>query len=163
MNCPFCEHGETKVVDSRVAGKGAIRRRRECLICSQRFTTFERVEQSPLHVVKRDGARQPFDRSKLLAGLTRACVKRPVSLEQIERAAVTIEASLRNGVGDEVEASQIGEEALRVLRDLDRVAYVRFASVYRDFQDVDEFERELAKLEGRKKRARNVAKRTGVR
>ncbi len=163
MNCPFCEHGETKVVDSRVAGKGAIRRRRECLICSQRFTTFERVEQSPLHVVKRDGARQPFDRSKLLAGLTRACVKRPVSLEQIERAAVTIEASLRNGVGDEVEASQIGEEALRVLRDLDRVAYVRFASVYRDFQDVDEFERELAKLEGRKKRSRNVAKRTGVR
>jgi transcriptional repressor NrdR len=163
VNCPFCEHGETKVVDSRVAGKGAIRRRRECLICSQRFTTFERVEQSPLHVVKRDGARQPFDRSKLLAGLTRACVKRPVSLEQIERAAVTIEASLRNGVGDEVEASQIGEEALRVLRDLDRVAYVRFASVYRDFQDVDEFERELAKLEGRKKRSRNVAKRTGVR
>ena len=163
MNCPFCEHGETKVVDSRVAGKGAIRRRRECLICSQRFTTFERVEQSPLHVVKRDGARQPFDRSKLLAGLTRACVKRPVSLEQIERAAVTIEASLRNGVGDEVEASQIGEEALKVLRDLDRVAYVRFASVYRDFQDVDEFERELAKLEGRKKRSRNVAKRTGVR
>ncbi len=163
MNCPFCEHGETKVVDSRVAGKGAIRRRRECLICSQRFTTFERVEQSPLHVIKRDGARQPFDRAKLLAGLTRACVKRPVSLEQIERAAVTIEASLRNGVGDEVEASQIGEEALKVLRDLDRVAYVRFASVYRDFQDVDEFERELAKLEGRKKRSRNVAKRTGVR
>jgi transcriptional repressor NrdR len=163
VNCPFCEHGETKVVDSRVAGKGAIRRRRECLICSQRFTTFERVEQSPLHVIKRDGARQPFDRAKLLAGLTRACVKRPVSLEQIERAAVTIEASLRNGVGDEVEASQIGEEALKVLRDLDRVAYVRFASVYRDFQDVDEFERELAKLEGRKKRSRNVAKRTGVR
>ena len=163
MNCPFCEHGETKVVDSRVAGKGAIRRRRECLICSQRFTTFERVEQTPLHVVKRDGSRQPFDRTKLLAGLTRACVKRPVSLEQIERAAVTIEARLRNGVGDEVEASQIGEEALKVLRDLDRVAYVRFASVYRDFQDVDEFERELAKLEGRKKRSRNVAKRTGVR
>ncbi len=163
MNCPFCEHGETKVVDSRVAGKGAIRRRRECLICSQRFTTFERVEQSPLHVVKRDGSRQPFDRTKLLAGLTRACVKRPVSLEQIERAAVTIEAGLRNGVGDEIEAARIGEEALRVLRDLDRVAYVRFASVYRDFQDVDEFKRELAKLEGRKKRPARVAKRTGVR
>ncbi len=163
MNCPFCEHGETKVVDSRVAGKGAIRRRRECLICSQRFTTFERVEQTPLHVVKRDGSRQPFDRTKLLAGLTRACVKRPVSLEQIERAAVTIEAGLRNGVGDEIEAARIGEEALRVLRDLDRVAYVRFASVYRDFQDVDEFKRELAKLEGRKKRPARVAKRTGVR
>ncbi len=162
MNCPFCEHGETKVVDSRVAGKGAIRRRRECLICSQRFTTFERVEQSPLHVVKRDGARQPFDRAKLLAGLTRACVKRPVSLEQIESAAVTIEAGLRNGVGDEIEASEIGEEALRVLRDLDRVAYVRFASVYRDFQDVDEFERELAKLEGREASG-IVDKRTSVR
>ena len=92
------------MVDSRVAGRGAIRRRRECLICSQRFTTFERVEQSALLVVKRDGSRQPFDRAKLLAGLTRACVKRPVSMDQIEHAAVTIEANLRNGVRDEVEA-----------------------------------------------------------
>jgi transcriptional repressor NrdR len=159
VNCPFCETGETKVVDSRMAGQGAIRRRRECLVCSQRFTTFERVEQSALYVVKRDGSRQPFDRQKLLAGLTRACVKRPVSLEQIERAAVTIEAGLRNGVGDEVEASDIGEQALRVLRDLDEVAYVRFASVYRDFQDVDEFERELARLDG----SNSMAPRTGVR
>jgi transcriptional repressor NrdR len=163
MNCPFCEHGETKVVDSRVAGKGAIRRRRECLVCSQRFTTFERVEESPLYVIKRDGSRQPFDRGKLLAGLARACVKRPVSVEQVERAAVTIEATLRNGVRDEVDARRIGEEALRVLRDLDRVAYVRFASVYRDFQDVDEFKRELVRLEGRRKPARQVAKRTRVR
>lgn len=163
MNCPFCEHGETKVVDSRVAGRGAIRRRRECLVCSQRFTTFERVEETPLHVVKRDGSRQPFDRAKLLAGLTRACVKRPVSLEQIERAAVTIEVGLRNGVRDEVEASRIGDEALTVLRDLDRVAYVRFASVYRDFQDVDEFKRELVRLEPRKRAARPAAKRTRVR
>jgi transcriptional repressor NrdR len=165
MNCPFCEHGETKVVDSRVAGTGAIRRRRECLVCQQRFTTFERVEETPLHVVKRDGSRQPFDRSKLLAGLTRACVKRPVSLEQIEGAAVTIEARLRNGVRDEVAASSIGEAALAVLRELDWVAYVRFASVYRDFQDVDEFERELMKLEGKKPRRRpvRVAKRTSVR
>src|SRR2546421_304102 len=143
MNCPYCEHGETKVVDTRVAGKGAIRRRRECLLCGQRMTTFERVEQAALHVVKRDGTRQPFDRAKLMAGLTRACVKRPVPLADIEQAAVRIEADLRNGVGDEVEARRIGEQALRVLRDLDRVAYVRFASVYRDFQDVDEFEREL--------------------
>jgi len=147
MNCPYCEHGETKVVDSRVAGKGAIRRRRECLLCGQRMTTFERVEQAPLHVVKRDGARQPFDSQKLLAGLVRACVKRPVPLAEIERAAVRIEAELRNGVGDEVGASAIGEEALRVLRDLDLVAYVRFASVYRDFQDVEEFERELELLD----------------
>jgi transcriptional repressor NrdR len=152
-------------VDSRVAGAGTIRRRRECLVCQQRFTTFERVEETPLHVVKRDGSRQPFDRSKLLAGLTRACVKRPVSLEQIEAAAVTIEARLRNGVRDEVAAASIGEAALAVLRDLDRVAYVRFASVYRDFQDVDEFERELKKLEGKKPRRRpaRVAKRTSVR
>jgi transcriptional repressor NrdR len=163
MNCPFCEHGETKVVDSRVAGKGAIRRRRECLVCSQRFTTFERVEETPLYVVKRDGSRQPFDRAKLLAGLARACVKRPVSMEQVERAAVTIEASLRNGVRDEVDAARIGEEALKVLRELDRVAYVRFASVYRDFQDVDEFKRELVRLEGRRKPAKPAAKRTRVR
>ena len=106
---------------------------------------------------------EPFDRGKLMAGLTRACVKRPVPLADIEQAAVRIEADLRNGVGDEVEARRIGEQALRVLRDLDRVAYVRFASVYRDFQDVDEFERELAQLEGRKKPAKRVAKRTGVR
>jgi transcriptional repressor NrdR len=163
VNCPFCEHGETKVVDSRVAGRGAIRRRRECLVCSQRFTTFERVEETPLYVVKRDGSRQPFDRAKLLAGLTRACVKRPVSLEQIERAAVTIEVGLRNGVRDEVEASRIGDEALTVLRDLDRVAYVRFASVYRDFQDVDEFKRELVRLEPRKRAPKPAAKRTRVR
>ena len=97
MNCPFCEHGETKVVDSRVAGRGAIRRRRECLICSQRFTTFERVEETPLYVVKRDGLRQPFDRAKLLAGLTRACVKRPVSLEQIEQAAPGAIVDLHDG------------------------------------------------------------------
>jgi transcriptional repressor NrdR len=149
VKCPFCEHGETKVVDSRMAGEGAIRRRRECLLCSQRFTTFERIEETPLFVIKRDGSRQPFERPKLLAGLVRACTKRPVSLEQIERAAATIEAGLRNGVRDEVPSEAIGDEALAVLRDLDRVAYVRFASVYRDFQDVEEFERELARLEGR--------------
>ncbi len=160
MNCPYCEHGETKVIDTRVAGKGTIRRRRECLLCGQRMTTFERVEQAPLHVVKRDGSRQPFDRHKLMAGLVRACVKRPVPLAEIERAAVRIEAGLRNGVGDEVEARRIGEEALRVLRDLDRVAYVRFASVYRDFQDVDEFERELDRLEGKKARSPRARKAT---
>jgi transcriptional repressor NrdR len=147
MNCPFCEHGETKVVDSRVAGKGAIRRRRECLLCVQRFTTFERIEESALFVVKKDGSRQPFDRAKLMAGLVRACTKRPVSLEELERVATTIEASLRNGVRDEVASQAIGDEALAVLHDLDKVAYVRFASIYRDFQDVEEFEQELARLE----------------
>jgi transcriptional repressor NrdR len=147
VNCPYCEHGETKVVDSRVAGKGAIRRRRECLLCQQRFTTFERIEETPLFVVKRDGTRQPFERSKLLAGLVRACTKRPVSIEQIERTAATIEAGLRNGIREEVSSQDIGDEALAVLHDLDAVAYVRFASVYRDFQDVEEFERELARME----------------
>jgi transcriptional repressor NrdR len=165
MRCPFCEHGETKVVDSRVAGQGAIRRRRECLLCSQRFTTFERIEETPLFVVKRDGSRQPFERAKLLAGLVRAATKRPVSLEQIERAAATIEAGLRNGVRDEVPSEAIGDEALAVLRDLDRVAYVRFASIYRDFQDAEEFGRELARLEGREQRhgLERAAERTSVR
>jgi transcriptional repressor NrdR len=147
MNCTYCEHGETKVVDSRVAGTGAIRRRRECLLCGQRFTTFERTEESPLYVIKRDGSRQPFDRVKLMAGLLRACTKRPVSLEQLERAVTTIEAGLRNGVRDEVRSEAIGDEALDVLHELDRVAYVRFASIYRDFQDVEEFAQELARLE----------------
>jgi transcriptional repressor NrdR len=156
VTCPYCEHGETKVVDSRVAGKGAIRRRRECLLCSQRFTTFERIEETPLFVVKRDGSRQPFDRSKLMAGLVRACTKRPVSIEQIERAVAVIESRLRNGIREEVESQAIGEEALAVLRDLDRVAYVRFASVYRDFQDVEEFEQELDRLEESQANARSV-------
>ena len=146
MNCPFCEHGETKVVDSRVAGKGAIRRRRECLLCVQRFTTFERIEESALFVVKKDGSRQPFDRAKLMAGLVRACTKRPVSLEELERVATTIEASLRNGVRDEVASQAIGDEALAVLHDLDKVAYVRFASVYRHFRDIGEFMSELKDL-----------------
>ena len=156
MTCPYCEHGETKVVDSRVAGKGAIRRRRECLLCSQRFTTFERIEETPLFVVKRDGSRQPFDRSKVMAGLVRACTKRPVSLEQVERAVAMIESRLRNGIREEVGSQAIGEEALAVLRDLDRVAYVRFASVYRDFQDVEEFEQELDRLEESQANARSV-------
>ena len=147
MNCPFCEHGETKVVDSRVAGKGAIRRRRECLLCVQRFTTFERIEESALFVIKKDGSRQPFDRAKLMAGLVRACTKRPVSLEELERAATTIEAGLRNGVRDEIASQAIGDEALAVLHDLDKVAYVRFASIYREFDGVEEFEQELARME----------------
>jgi transcriptional repressor NrdR len=147
MYCPFCEHGTTKVVDSRLAGTGAIRRRRECLLCSQRFTTFERVEDVPLWVVKRVGSREPFDRQKLLAGLRRACAKRAVPAAEVERAAADVEARLRNGVRDEVASEAIGEHALAALRELDGVAYVRFASVYRDFRDVAEFTRELRRLE----------------
>lgn len=163
MNCPFCQHGETRVIDSRMAGPGSIRRRRECSLCSQRFTTFERVEQSQLYVIKRDGSRQPFDREKLLAGLTRACVKRPIGRAEIERAAVTIEARLRNGVRDEVPAQAIGEAALDVLACLDRVAYVRFASVYRDFQDAEEFTRELERMDGNRSPRGSQARRTPVR
>jgi transcriptional repressor NrdR len=166
VNCPFCEHGETKVVDSRTSGPASIRRRRECLICGQRFTTFERMEEAPLYVVKRDGTREPFDRVKLLAGLRRACVKRPVPVEAVERAAAEVEARLRNGVRDEVASSQIGEEALAELRGLDRVAYVRFASVYRDFQEPQEFQRELERLEegeGRPRTRRRAPGRTHVR
>jgi transcriptional repressor NrdR len=168
MNCPFCEHGETKVVDSRTGGPATVRRRRECLICGQRFTTFERMEEAPLYVVKRDGSREPFDRAKLLAGLRRACVKRPVSTESVERAAAEVETRLRNGVRDEVASSQIGEESLTALRALDRVAYVRFASVYRDFQEVEEFQRELERLgEGERRPPRRrrpaAADRTHVR
>lgn len=149
MYCPFCEHGATKVVDSRLGGAGAVRRRRECLLCGQRFTTFERLEYVPLTVVKRDGARQPFDRGKLLAGLRRACAKRAVPAADVERAAADVEARLRNGVRDEISSAEIGEHALAALRALDGVAYVRFASVYRDFRDVAEFTRELRRLEGR--------------
>ena len=156
MICPYCEHGETKVVDSRVAGRGAIRRRRECLLCAQRFTTFERTEETALFVVKRDGSRQPFDRAKLMAGLVRACTKRPVSAEQIEAAAAAIEAQLRNGIREEVPSHAIGDEALAVLRETDAVAYVRFASVYRDFQDVDEFEQELHRMERTQANTRSV-------
>jgi transcriptional repressor NrdR len=163
MNCPFCDHGETRVVDSRVGGRGTIRRRRECLLCGQRFTTFERMEETQLYVVKRDGSRQPFDQQKLLGGLTRACVKRPVARAEIERAAVEIEARLRNGVRDEVESEAIGEAALAVLAKLDRVAYVRFASVYRDFQDVAEFTRELERLEAGEPARGRPRRRTSVR
>lgn len=163
MNCPFCDHGETRVVDSRVGGRGTIRRRRECLLCGQRFTTFERMEETQLYVVKRDGSRQPFDQQKLLGGLTRACVKRPVGRAEIERAAVEIEARLRNGVREEVESEAIGEAALAVLAKLDRVAYVRFASVYRDFQDVAEFTRELERLEAGEPGRGRPRRRTSVR
>jgi len=156
VKCPYCGHLGDKVVDSRESKEGeAIRRRRECLLCAQRFTTFERTEESPLFVVKRDGSRQPFDRAKLMAGLVRACTKRPLSLEQIEGAAATVETRLRNGIREEVPSQAIGEQALAALRGLDPVAYVRFASVYRDFQDVEEFEQELARMED--------LRRTGVR
>jgi transcriptional repressor NrdR len=148
MICPFCESPEHRVVESRVPDtKDAIRRRRECLACGRRFTTYERIEEMPLVVVKRSGEREPFDRQKLLGGLVRACHKRSVSMALLEAAVRDIEAEIRNRLRQEVRSSQIGELALRRLKEVDPVAYVRFASVYRQFADIEEFEEELARLE----------------
>jgi transcriptional repressor NrdR len=148
MNCPFCGADETRVLESRVADAGgAIRRRRECQLCAARFTTFERVDEAAVWVVKRDGTRQPFERQKLLRGLERACAKRPVPLEAIEAVAASVERELRADLQREVPSELIGEAALRHLRDLDGVAYVRFASVYRKFEDASEFQRELEQLD----------------
>jgi transcriptional repressor NrdR len=148
MLCPFCDNPEHRVVESRVAdAKDAIRRRRECQGCGRRFTTYERCEEMPLVVVKSSGERQPFDRGKLLEGLQRACHKRQVPTTALELAVRDIEADLRNRLRQEVRSSHIGELALRRLKEIDQVAYVRFASVYRAFADVEEFEDELARLE----------------
>jgi transcriptional repressor NrdR len=146
--CPFCEHPDHRVVESRVPdSKDAIRRRRECLSCGRRFTTYERVEDTPLMVIKSSGEREAFDRDKLLAGLQRACHKRPVPTAMLTVAVRDIEAELRNRLRQEVRSSVIGDLALRRLKEIDQVAYVRFASVYRQFADVEEFEQELARLD----------------
>lgn len=147
MKCPYCAHLETKVVDSRAAeGGSAIRRRRECLNCKQRFTTFEKMEEIPITVVKKNQEREPLDRGKILAGLIRATVKRPIAREELEKVVDDIETDLRNQFKYEVSSREIGEMALKRLRKMDKVAYVRFASVYRDFKDIEEFTKELAKL-----------------
>ena len=147
MRCPFCGHDETKVVDSRTSeSQDAIRRRRECLQCGDRFTTYERREEMPLMVVKKDGSPEPFDRGKLLRGLMVATAKRNVSVEQLEALIDGIESDLHNSFRYEVESRQVGDMVLRRLRDLDKVAYVRFASVYKEFQDLDEFTSELKNL-----------------
>jgi transcriptional repressor NrdR len=147
MKCPFCGHEETKVVDSRVSeSQEAIRRRRECLECEQRFTTYERVEEMPLMVIKKNGRREPFDRGKLLRGLMVATAKRDVSPEQLEALIDAIETDLHNSFRYEIAAKQLGDLVLDRLKGLDKVAYVRFASVYKEFQDLDEFTRELKGL-----------------
>ncbi|MCB0883032.1 MAG: transcriptional repressor NrdR [Thermoleophilia bacterium] len=148
MICPYCEHTEHRVVESRVSDtKDAIRRRRECLECKTRFTTYERVEEIPIMVVKASGEREPFDRDKLLAGMRRACHKRPVPTGLLTVAVRDIEADIRNRLRQEVGSKAIGELALRRLKEIDQVAYVRFASVYRQFADLEEFEQELERLE----------------
>ena len=147
MKCPYCGYLESKVVDSRPADEGAsIRRRRECLACHKRFTTYETMESLPLMVIKKDGSRQSFDRGKVMGGLIRACEKRPVSYQTLEGLVAEIELSLQNQIDREVSSSQIGELVLERLKQLDEVAYVRFASVYREFKDVDSFMAELKQL-----------------
>jgi transcriptional repressor NrdR len=146
--CPFCQDSEHRVVESRVPeAKDAIRRRRECHSCGRRFTTYERIEEAPLVVIKRSGEREGFDRLKLLDGFLRACHKRRVTTGLLEVAVRDIESELRNRLRGEVRTAVIGELALRRLKDIDQVAYVRFASVYRQFEDVEEFGEELARLE----------------
>ena len=147
MKCPFCGNDEDKVVDSRPTDEGlSIRRRRECTKCGSRFTTYEKVETVPLMVVKKDGTRQAFDRNKILGGIVKACEKRPVSVQQIEKLVDSIEAQLYNSMKKEVSTTEIGEILMTALKDLDQVAYVRFASVYREFKDIDTFMAELSKI-----------------
>jgi len=147
MKCPFCRHPKTRVVDKRNVGElDAIRRRRECLACGRRFSTYERVERTGFSVIKKDGRREAFDRGKLLAGLLKACEKRPVAREQIEAFADRVEAELWSFEGREVPASAVGEMVMDWLRQTDKVAYIRFASVYREFADLNSFERELKTL-----------------
>ncbi len=151
MRCPFCGYSESKVIDSRPAEEGAtIRRRRECLACQKRFTTYEIMERLPLVVVKRDGSRQTFDKIKVMNGMLRACEKRPVSLQSLEKISDEIEQELQNSLEREVSTSEIGEMVMTKLKGVDEVAYVRFASVYRQFKDVKTFFAELSKLIDRK-------------
>ncbi len=147
MKCPFCGHLKDKVVDSRETGSGgAIRRRRECLECGRRFTSYERVEEIPFLVIKKDGRREPYDRQKLMVGLHRACEKRPIPARALDAVADEVEQMMQDSPDREVEAKAIGERVMQKLRELDKVAYVRFASVYRQFEDVQEFMAELKEL-----------------
>lgn len=147
MKCPFCAHEESKVIDSRPTDEGErIRRRRECLKCGKRFTTYEIIESLPIVVIKRDKSREVFDRQKLMTGMLRACEKRPVSIETLDRAIDDIEALIQNSLDREVKSEKIGELVMEKLKEIDEVAYVRFASVYRQFKDINTFMAELNKL-----------------
>jgi len=147
MRCPFCEHSESKVIDSRESKSGmSIRRRRECLSCERRFTTYEKMEEIPYMVVKKDGKRQRFDSQKLLQGLLKACEKRPVATQKLEEIVEEIETMLQDRPNKEIETNEVGQFVMNKLKELDKVAYVRFASVYREFKDVTEFIKELESL-----------------
>lgn len=152
MRCYFCGHLESKVVDSRSAEDGtAIRRRRECLQCGKRFTTYEKIESVPIIVIKKDGSRQSFDRDKLQRGILSSCANRPIPLETIDKVIDEIEAEVHNSLVREVSSMQIGQMVMDRLRAIDEVAYVRFASVYKQFKDIESFKEELAKLTGQGK------------
>jgi transcriptional repressor NrdR len=146
MKCPFCSHKDTQVVESRETGEDITRRRRECLKCKKRFTTYEKLENINLRIIKKDGNREMFDREKVRKGFLRACEKRPITIEQIDKAVDEIEKSLRNKGLKEVKSSAIGDLVMKYLKRMDSVAYIRFASVYRAFQDIGEFEKEVKLL-----------------
>ena len=147
MKCPYCGYSESRVIDSRPAEEGAtIRRRRECLSCQKRFTTYEIMERVPLIVIKKDGSRQTFDKVKILNGMLRACEKRPVALADLQKAVDEIEQELQNSLEREIDTTAVGELVMKKLKTLDEVAYVRFASVYRQFKDLNTFMEELNKL-----------------
>ncbi|CAN7658442.1 transcriptional regulator NrdR [Paenibacillus sp. LjRoot153] len=150
MKCPFCDHSGTKVLDSRSANENkSIRRRRECEKCARRFTTFEMVEETPLIVIKKDGSREEFSREKILRGLIRACEKRPVSMERLEMLVSEVEMQLRTTAHAEVDSLNIGEIVMEQLYPVDEVAYIRFASVYRQFKDINMFLKELTQILGK--------------
>lgn len=147
MNCPFCGHQRDRVVDSRESKEGdVVRRRRECLACERRFTTYERIDEIPYMVIKKDGRREKFDRQKVLAGLLKACEKRPIGMGKLAEIVDQVEARLTESAEREISTTDIGELLMERLRNLDKIAYVRFASVYRDFQDEEAFFNELKKL-----------------
>jgi transcriptional repressor NrdR len=147
MKCPFCGNLDSKVIDSRLTEDNeSIRRRRECENCSKRFTTYERLETQPIIVIKKDGTRQPFDHNKILGGLIRACIKRNIGIEVLKKIADDTELEIRNSTSFEITSSAIGDLVLRRLKKLDKVAYIRFASVYKHFDDIEEFTKELEEL-----------------
>jgi transcriptional repressor NrdR len=147
MKCPFCGYEETKVLDSRPASNGtSIRRRRECLQCQARFTTYERYEQTRIRIIKKDGRRELYDRKKLMNGILKACEKRPVSTDQIEEIVDNIEEQLRRSGNSEIYSSEIGDKVMEQLKSIDQVAYVRFASVYKEFRDLDSFLQAIREL-----------------
>lgn len=147
MKCPYCNYLDSKVIDSRPTDDNqSIRRRRECIECGKRFTTYERIERAPLVVIKKDGTRQSYDRSKLLNGMIRACEKRPVSLSRLEKSVDDIEKKIYNSLEKEIKSQDIGEMVMAELKEIDEISYVRFASVYRQFKDIDSFMKEIINI-----------------